>query len=129
MDQATASIIASLIGALASVAVAWITTHARTGETKPASETIIGAPEKPPYQPFREGAKISSYAGSPRLRVIGLILVGFLYLLGFLFVCLGVFLLFYDHDFVGDISICVAPGLAFMSVAYWARRRLRLGPA
>ena len=129
MDQATASVVASLIGAVASVAVAWITAHKRTGGTKPVSEAIIVTPQKPTSPPSVKEEKTSTFAGSSSLRIIGLILVGFLYSLGFIFVCLGALLLSRDHDFVGDISVFVAPGLAFMSVAYWAQRRLRRRPA
>jgi hypothetical protein len=126
MDPATASIIAAIISAVASVAVAWITTRDRIG-TLPAPS---------PQRPRTAGPSIPVPAEQPAsvrtFRAIGWGLVSLLYLMGISIVSFAGLASIHDWyyasypqpadaPFVGIIPLL---GMVFILIGYWAQRRL-----
>src|ERR1044071_5098033 len=84
MDPATASIIAAVISAVASIAVAIITTRDRIGPSRSAGAAATTDGPAIPYGPARK-------PGIPRkaFRAVGWVLVVFLYIMGTAFLLLG----------------------------------------
>jgi len=117
MDPATASIIAAIISAVASVAVALITTRAR-----------IGVPSRPQHDP------VAIPATPPRsvqiFRALGWSLVGFLYLMGVFFI-FGNFLVhgpgieFMIPEIDWTVLLAIMFGVFCILSGYWASKRLR----
>jgi hypothetical protein len=129
MDPATASIITTIIGAVASIAVAWITTRAR-----------IGAPPSAAPAPSDPGssipAPVSAKATSVRIfRAIGWALVGLLYLMGISIVSFMGIASIHDWYYASypqpedlPLGVVIALlGVVFILIGYWAQRRLMRG--
>jgi hypothetical protein len=101
MDPAIASIIATVIGAAASVAVGWIV-RAR----------ISTGPEQP--------------TSAGMLQAVGWCLVGLLYLVGgVILLLIGYFLFWGLPPALDRIIISGLVGVMFLFIGHWAQRRLR----
>jgi len=123
MDAPTASIIAAMISAVASVAVALITTRARINSPPTVRDPSMPAPTQA-EQP----------AAVQRFRVIGWALAGFLYLMGTVVMALGCYGLWWESIREGslkrlpDLGVAAAfvvAGALFVYIGYWAQKRLR----
>jgi hypothetical protein len=124
MDSGTATVIAAAIGALASIAVAFITTRAK-----------IGAPTSPSADsPTPESVQHKRNIKRTAFRVAGWVLVVFLYLVAAGCLSAAVFMsgvyTFVDRSLPGEADaygilsfFLLAPAL--FAVARWARGRLR----
>jgi hypothetical protein len=124
MDSATATVIAAAISALASIAVAFITTRARIGV--PALPLGDG-PIIPESVPHGRSVKRTAF------RTVGWVLVGLLYLMAAGLLYLGFvdgprWLYYVEPHTAADITsislTCIA-GVFFVVIAFWAQRRLQ----
>jgi ABC-type multidrug transport system fused ATPase/permease subunit len=122
MDPATASIIAAIISAAASVAVAVITTRARIGPSptvdSPASASPAQSAQRHSFRTF---------------RAVGWVLVGFLYLVAAAMILTGFAGYYSVHQGLspaGDLKLATGIllfGVIFAAIGFWAQKRLRPG--
>jgi hypothetical protein len=117
IDQATATIIVGVIGAITSVAVALITTRSRIDVPRPTSINEI------------QGGVYSRQSRS--LRVLGWAFVVLLYVIST--VCYLIFIFFssiaYSLAGLAGVVMYVLPsgllGLLFLAIARWGQKRLK----
>jgi hypothetical protein len=125
VDAATATIIAALIGAIASIIVALITTrhHRILPPAATAPDQAANARARPDSEPI--GNDLAPYQQQPHprlsvssiLRIIAWILVLLLYVLSAAFVVIAVR--------IGDYVIAIMLAAAFFAAAHFARKRLK----
>jgi ABC-type multidrug transport system fused ATPase/permease subunit len=117
MDPATASIIAAIISAAASVAVAVITTRARIGPSPTVDSPASASPAQ--RHSFRT------------FRAVGWVLVGFLYLVAAAMILTGFAGYYSVHQGLspaGDLKLATGIllfGVIFAAIGFWAQKRLR----
>jgi hypothetical protein len=122
VDAATATVIAAIISAIASISVAIITSRSRIGPAQAIQDTSPDNPIPPIVSPQRKSFRL--------FRVIGQILVAVLYAMAVIIIVVG----YIGHsgqngsgsvvsDLVtGVINIVVAA--FFAGVGFWAQKRL-----
>jgi hypothetical protein len=117
MDAATATVIAALIGAASSVAVALITTRNRRDVQVPVKQTFSPTPSQ-----HRQESELFI---DRILRYFHVFLISVIYLMAMFFIAAGVEdKIFADEN--GEISLWpLILGIVFLIVAVWAHRRLR----
>jgi hypothetical protein len=132
MDAGTAGVIAAIISAAASIAVAFITTRSRIGI--PQSSTVNSSPApasasgEPSFKNITERAKAKKKSAA--LRAIGWCLVALLYLMSVFLITFGV---------LGSVMVSqgaadptnfrfalgfLFAGAFFACIGYWAQKRL-----
>jgi hypothetical protein len=129
MDQPTATVIAALVGAVASIAVAWLTTRGRSGVPQTSPEHSIET------VPHRAEARSNDYAHTPIqaerspyvqiARGVAWVFIGFLYLLSLFFAFGSIVTRTQALTDPYDYWPKVVVSLLFLTIAVLGHKRLR----